>query len=430
MSHQTSNVNSIIPPIECLNPFEKLFFKNQVSIETWFRQQWLKTPPPFYTSVDLRNSRFKIAPVDTNLFPAGFNNLNINYMPLYIQAVQATIAEICPDITRLLLIPESHSRNIYYLESLAALMKILKKAGFDVRIGSLDKSSADPIIQELPSGQRLKIEPLKRKGDQVGIKDFFPCCVVLNNDLSGHIPPIFQDVNQQIIPAPQLGWAKRLKSAHFNVYTTVAEDFSAMLDIDPWLISPLFDQCPEVNFLKKEGEECLVKRAKDILQAVKKKYDYYHIKEKPFLAVKADAGTYGMAVMMVQEAEALYHLNHKQRTRMSISKGGIPVTKAIIQEGIYTFETAGAESTVAEPVVYLFGRYVIGGFYRIHKNRDVNENLNSPGMDFIPMALDFSCNVSSSKIPLVNRLYIYGVIARLAALATARELLLLKEKKI
>ena len=27
-------------------------------------------------SVDLRNSGFKLAPVDTNLFPGGFNNLN------------------------------------------------------------------------------------------------------------------------------------------------------------------------------------------------------------------------------------------------------------------------------------------------------------------------------------------------------------------
>ena len=48
---------------------------NYQKIEGWFRNQWLKYPPPFYSSIDIRNSGFKIAPIDTNLFPAGFNNL-------------------------------------------------------------------------------------------------------------------------------------------------------------------------------------------------------------------------------------------------------------------------------------------------------------------------------------------------------------------
>ena len=37
---------------------------NHSKIESWFRRQWLKYPPPFYTSIDIRNSGFKIAPVD------------------------------------------------------------------------------------------------------------------------------------------------------------------------------------------------------------------------------------------------------------------------------------------------------------------------------------------------------------------------------
>ena len=48
-------------------------------IEGWFRNQWLKYPAPFYSSIDIRNSGFKISPVDTNLFPAGFNNLNKDF---------------------------------------------------------------------------------------------------------------------------------------------------------------------------------------------------------------------------------------------------------------------------------------------------------------------------------------------------------------
>ena len=407
---------------------EKYFLEHQINIETWFHEQWLKTPPPFYTSIDLRNSGFKLAPVDTNLFPAGFNNLNPDYMPLYIQAVQATITEICPNVTRLLIIPESHSRNVYYFESLAMLLEILKNVGFEVRIGSLNSSLTKLQIHELPSGRKLQIEPLERKGDQIGVKDFFPYCIILNNDLFSHIPDIFQNVNQRIMPSLQLGWSNRLKSGHFKAYRTVSEQFASFINIDPWLISTLFDQCSEVNFLKKEGEECLVNRVNDILWAVKRKYTQYNITETPFLAIKADAGTYGMGVMMIQDSEAMRHLNRKQRTRMSVSKGGIPVTKAIVQEGVYSFETVGKDNAVAEPVVYLFGRHVIGGFYRIHKSRGPNENLNTPGMNFIPMTFDTSYNTSYKTNKSVNRFYVYGVIARLAALAAARELVFFHKK--
>ena len=53
-----------------------VIINNHMKIEAWFRNQWIKYPAPFYTSIDIRNSGFKIAPVDTNLFPAGFNNLD------------------------------------------------------------------------------------------------------------------------------------------------------------------------------------------------------------------------------------------------------------------------------------------------------------------------------------------------------------------
>ena len=46
------------------------------AIERWFRLEWQEHTPPFYCSVDLRNAGFKLAPVDTNLFPGGFNNLS------------------------------------------------------------------------------------------------------------------------------------------------------------------------------------------------------------------------------------------------------------------------------------------------------------------------------------------------------------------
>ena len=53
---------------------------------------------------------------------------------------------------------------------------------------------------------------------------------------------------------------------------------------------------------------------------------------------------------------------------------------------MHTFETLN--EAVAEPVVYMIDRYVVGGFYRVHTGRGMDENLNAPGMHFEPLAFD------------------------------------------
>ena len=108
---------------------ESHLLERQSAIEAWLRRQWLATPAPIYASVDLRNAGFKLAPVDTNLFPAGFNNLNPAFLPLCVQAMQAAIERLCPTASRVLIVPESHTRNTYYLESLATLAGIVVQAG-------------------------------------------------------------------------------------------------------------------------------------------------------------------------------------------------------------------------------------------------------------------------------------------------------------
>lgn len=400
-----------------LEQIQKHLLDHKAEIEAWFRTQWDKTPPPFYSSVDIRNAGFKLSPIDTNLFPAGFNNLDISDLSIYVQAVQATIAEFAINVTQLAIIPESHSRNTFYFESLSVLQEILQESGLIVRIGSLDPTISKPTQKKLSSGKSITLEPLIRSGNQISVgRNFIPECFILNNDLSNEVPDILNNIPQPILPSPNLGWANRLKSKHFNTYAEVAKAFSEAIKIDPWFISPLFNQCPDVNFLKKEGVTCLMNNAAILIEQIKEKYKTYKIKEQPFLIVKADAGSYGMGVMSIQDPEEILHLNRKQRTRMSISKGNVPITKVILQEGVFTFEKT-QEEAFAEPVTYLFGRWVIGGFYRVHASRGYNENLNAPGMNFIPVAFQGGC-----QSPLQHsRLYIYGIIARLAALAAARE---------
>ena len=67
--------------------------------------------------------------------------------------------------------------------------------------------------------------------------------------------------------------------------------------------------------------------------------------------------------------------------------------------------------------------------YRVHAGKGIDENLNAPGMNFKPLAFVNACNNPSSAASDCsnNRFYAYGVIARLAALAAAREAAALNE---
>ncbi|MFO3358465.1 glutamate--cysteine ligase [Legionella pneumophila serogroup 1] len=403
---------------------EKIILNKLAEIESWFRKKWQETPAPLTSSVDLRHAGFKLAPVDTNLFPAGFNNLNPEFLPLCIQAAQSALIEYIPDCTKILLLPESHTRNKYYLQSLNVLKTIFVKAGFIVRIGSLDPDIKKPTEIILEQGETLLIEPLQRQGDKVGLDNFSPCLLLLNNDLSSGVPEILQDVQQRIRPTAKLGWASRLKSSHFQFFEEVAIEFAELVGIDPWLINPYFSAIEGVDFMAQEGIETLAQEVDKILSLINDKYTTYGIENKPFAVVKADNGTYGMSVMMVHNGDEIRQLNRKQRTRMSTSKGSRKVDRVIIQEGVYTFETM-PDGSVAEPVVYMIGQFVVGGFYRVHKGRGIDENLNAPGMHFEPLAFAQACNMPCDDLEVVdcpNRFYVYGVIARLAALAAAREI--------
>lgn len=392
-------------------------------IESWFRDQWRQVKEPFYTSVDIRNAGFKLAPVDTNLFPAGFNNLNPAFRPLCIQAVQLAIERMNIRVDRILIIPESHTRNLFYLENLAILTEIIEKAGFEVRTGTLLAEIDKPTEIKLESGSTVCFEPLIRTENKIGVDGFIPELVILNNDLSSGRPAIIENLEQRLIPPLNMGWSNRLKSMHFGHYKNVAEEFARHIDLDPWLIDPMFRNCGEIDFMKREGESCLSMNVEALLTAIQKKYDEYDVKCQPFVMVKADAGTYGMGIMTIKSTDEIIDLNRKQRTRMATVKEGQKVSKVLIQEGVYTHETW--ETAVAEPVVYLIGHNVVGGFYRVHSARGANENLNSPGMRFEPLAFDDCCispekNMSPDAHP--NRFYSYGVLARLAMLAAAREM--------
>jgi len=272
------------------------------------------------------------------------------------------------------------------------------------------------------------LEPIVREGNRIKLKnatlgDFDSCAILLNNDLSGGIPDILKNLEQDLIPPLHAGWHTRRKTNHFAAYNQVIAEFADMLKIDQWLLNPYFESCEGIDFNSGRGEECLAIKVESLLKRIQKKYDEYGIEQVPYVIIKANAGTYGMGIMSVKSADEVRGLNRKKRNKMSVIKEGQQVTEVIIQEGVYTFESI--DGAVAEPVVYMMDHFVIGGFYRVHTSRDADENLNAPGAHFAPLAFEKPCTLpdcTDAPDTIPNRFYAYGVVARLALLAAAIEL--------
>ncbi|MGA1576460.1 MAG: glutamate--cysteine ligase, partial [Burkholderiaceae bacterium] len=213
-----------------INELEQRILESMPAIERWFRLEWMEHTPPFYTSVDIRNAGFKLAPVDTNLYPGGWNNLTDEMLPLAVQAAMAAIEKICPEAKNLLLVPENHTRNTFYLRNVVQLQRIFEQAGLNVRLGSLNPDILEPTDITLSSGETLTLEPLQRDGRRIGLKGFDPCTVLINNDLSAGTPAVLQNLHEQfVLPPLHAGWSVRRKSTHFAAYEEVAKRFAKLL---------------------------------------------------------------------------------------------------------------------------------------------------------------------------------------------------------
>ena len=401
-----------------INELEQRVLESMPAIERWFRLEWMEHTPPFYCSVDLRNAGFKLAPVDTDLFPAGFNHLTQEMLPLAVQAAMAAIEKICPEAKNLLLIPGPNVRNTFYLANVQRLVSVFTQAGLNVRLGSLDAGLKQPLQLALADGGELTLEPLLRTRGRLGLKNFDPCTILLNNDLSDGVPKMLQGVHEQyLLPPLHAGWTVRRKSHHLRSYEEVAKKFAKLLGMDPWLITPMHALCGQVDFRESAGLDCVRGHVETLLAKIKRKYKEYGISERPFVVVKADAGSSGRGILTVRDV--------KDVDTIARAAGEVPGPGAVlVQEGVPTFERMN--DAVAEPVVYMIDRYVVGGFYRIHAERGIDENLAAPGSAFVPLAF-----ASSTQLPrrgekpgasAPNRFYMYGVIARLAMVAASYEL--------
>lgn len=396
----------------------KIIHNHNLLIENWFSEKWKINKAPFYSSVDIRNNGTKIASIDMNLFPAGFNNLTSESLDEAQNQLKILFKTNYPNVQKVLLIPENHTRNIAYLNNLYSLKTLLENSGLKVVIGSLSKEIDQPTEVKLePDGNKnLLYYPILRTQDLIHIQTgFTPDLIILNNDLSSGCPEILTNVKQQLIPPLTAGWYLRRKSNHFKFYSQVCKEFASIpeINIDSWLLDPYFDSCENLDFKNLIGLEELAHKVDLLLNKISLKYKEYNIQEKPYVVIKADSGTYGMGIMIVDDAAQILNPNRRTRNKMSVIKEGQELSEVIIQEGIHTIDHYNNDTS--EPVLYMINSTVIGSFYRAHPSRAISDNLNTVGAYFTSLPQTFLSHANPQG-------YAYSVVSRLALLAGSYEL--------
>lgn len=397
-------------------------------LEAWYSLQNRKAPAPPYTSIDLRDSGFKVSPVDSNIFPAGFNNICVDDWSLaastFDRILTRTNGERRPQ--RILVVPENHTNNLFYFENLWALREILTIAKFEVILGHMNPELQPNLPKgctqvKTATGRTIVLEKIIREGDLLQterVRFDKHDLVLLNNDLSSGVPTELQGLAQTLAPSPSLGWHRRAKSEHLRHYTALATEFAEILEIDPWLITTRFAAVDGLDFDSGLGMEKLAASVDSVIAQIAHDYKERGIDKKPMVFVKHNSGTYGRSILTAHSGQELLSLNRREKNKMNVSKGGVHVSSVVVMEGIPT--DLKEDDQTAEPVIYLAGSDPIGGFLRLNPNKDAEGNLNSPGAHFKPLC--FANLFRSPNRENVILEHLYGALGRLSTLANGREM--------
>lgn len=373
---------------------------NLINVDNWFKEKFNNLQLPFYSSIDLRNSDYKTAPVDANLFPGGFNNFSEDSLKFGSKLVKDYFSN--KKHNKVLIIPENYTRNKMYIENVFAIQKIFNLAGFDAKIGLFSTE----LINLIDS-----YEIVVKENSIIKTKSgFVPDVIILNRDMTSHIPDILKSVKQDIIPNPLCGWYNRQKSRYFEIYEEVASEFCKEFAIDPWLILALTTKCNDVNFYDDSSLEKIAVEVDKLLYLIKKKYEEYKIKMQPYVFIKANNGTYGMGIITVTSGKEILNLNKKKRNKMKKIKDGIEINSVIIQEGVSTTDTFN--NNTAEPLIYYIGKTPACYLYRYNQRKDQYSSLNSIDCKFHDV----------SKVTGKETLSLWSTVSNLAVLALAIEI--------
>ena len=379
--------------------------KNHSNLRDWYQEKSKNIIFPFYSSFDLRDSSTKISPVDANLFPAGFNNV--------CKVDQEGATTLChqylnkhfPNCKNLILLAEEHTKNPFYWDNIYSLGKLLEESGgLSVSVCVPGKNITEDQKFTSAKGHSIQVFLLKNKIKKADL-------IISNNDFSVDYG---MNLNIPIIPPTSLGWKTRRKHSFFEEYNRLVKEFSQILGIEPWILQ--IKTTRFANFLISDSS-CLDRLKEEVSIFLEELVPIYAPqKQTPFIFLKNNAGTYGLGMTTISSAQDIDNWNYKIKKKMRATKGGGQVQELIIQEGIAS--NLKREGLVAEPVIYLIGSRLAGGFLRTHKEKGTRDNLNSPGAVYRTLCIsDLEIEVEGK--PLEN---VYGWIAYLGGLAQAYEL--------
>lgn len=390
--------------------------KKSDEVCAWFHEKRKGHSFPFYSSFDIRDSGYKIAPVDANIYPAGWNNI----CPVDKEASGPAIdtylkSHYGRDLNRICLLTEEHTANLYYWDNVSALKTMLEATGREVRISIPRPLDASFQIKSA-NGSILNVEPFKKEGSSTVIgADFLPEIILSNNDFSDAKEAWALGLKLPINPPRELGWYQRKKSIHFKHYNALAGEFSKILDVDPWVLQVETDVLFDCDLGFTENRERAAQKADEMLEQMRKKMKHFGIDQDPVLFVKNNSGTYGLAVAQVKSGSEILSWNSKARTKMKAAKGQAGVTELLFQEGIPT--SLKVDGHTCEPCIYMIGCELAGGFLRAHEEKGPTESLNSPGAVFKKLCVT-DLKVDLPGRPMEN---VYGWVAKISSLAVGRE---------
>lgn len=382
---------------------------NWNDINTYIDNKMNTLPRPIYSSVDIRESKAKYAPVDHNIYPAGFNNVCLLDLDAATNEFRKVIPKYAPEAKVVGIIPESHTKNTFYLDNIAILGKAIRDAGYEVLFLSFDENLFETEKLNLVSNSGYDIEILKARvlDGRIIAGDTQTDFIVLNNDQSNPIGLNWNEIKTPIHPSPKIGWFARQKVMHFEYYHKVVTEFCNEFNLNPDLFEAKFTKVENVDFSEKLGIETIAKSVDDLLSTLPKGTNAF---------VKASQGTYGMGISVVNSGEDILAMNRKDRNKMDIGKNKIKFTTILVQEGVETI--LKYDDMPAEVTIYLVDGKSIGGFMRANSERDSKANLNSKGMVFKKFCISEIRQNQDHKCKEA----VYSIVARLSTLASCYEI--------
>ena len=394
-----------------IEDLEKRISQKRGEIGLWVESHLERIMVPFYSSVDLRFSEHKIAPVDTNVFPAGFNNLSRGFRERAGELFGKSLSSRYPSARKILLVPELNTKNAWYWENVSVIRSILEYAGYETGVGIANEEfRGESISFDAAGGERIEARRVYQEEGTARIDGFIPDIVMINNDFSEKCPKTLSNLRQPVFPPVEIGWHARKKNVHFEFYNGLVSELAGILGIDPWAMSVETVLETGVDFDFAEDRERVRARAEEVFSSVGAEYSKRGIEGGTSVFVKSNSGTYGMAVTSVSDPADIAGMNSRDRKRMRVSKGGVPVRDVVVQEGVPTSLRVG-NGLAGEPVVYLVEASVAGMFYRVNSTKGELENLNSRGMEFLP------CESSPDGISLA-----FELVSRVATIAAGYEI--------